>query len=81
MADFQGQKRFSEGNQDGLSEASRNPSSLSCTSLTSEGASERGHVALVVFGNAITSRMEASPVIIATNRSKPRAIPPWGGAP
>ena len=34
-----------------------------------------------VFGNAITSRIESAPAIIATMRSRPKAMPPCGGAP
>ena len=33
------------------------------------------------FGNAITSRMLSSPHTSITSRSRPSAIPPWGGAP
>ncbi len=33
------------------------------------------------FGNAIKSRIVSCPPKIATNRSKPKAIPPCGGAP
>src|SRR5690606_17409476 len=34
-----------------------------------------------VLGKAITSRRELAPHINITRRSKPGAIPPWGGAP
>ena len=37
--------------------------------------------ALFVLGNAMTSRIESSPANRATKRSKPKAIPPCGGAP
>jgi hypothetical protein len=38
-------------------------------------------VALAVLGNAMTSRIELSPARIATMRSSPSAIPPWGDVP
>jgi len=55
--------------------------SISCSTLTRDGASVSGQAAFCVFGKAITSRIESAPVIIITNRSKPKAIPPWGGVP
>ena len=54
--------------------------SASCSGATVEGASHIKSVALVVFGNAITSRMLSCPSDSATIRSSPRAIPPCGGA-
>ncbi len=57
------------------------PSSRSWASLTSEGASVIRSVALAVFGKAMTSRMEGSPARIEMIRSRPRAMPPWGGVP
>jgi hypothetical protein len=33
------------------------------------------------LGKAMTSRMEGSPQSSITRRSKPKAMPPWGGAP
>src|SRR5690606_4996024 len=56
-------------------------SSRSCASSTGEGASVRRQDALAVLGKAITSRRELAPHINITRRSKPGAIPPWGGAP
>ena len=40
-----------------------------------------GQVAFWVLGKAITSRMEEDPVKSIINRSTPKAMPPWGGAP
>src|SRR3989344_5793245 len=34
-----------------------------------------------VFGKAITSRIFGSSNKMLSNRSRPQAIPPWGGAP
>ena len=48
---------------------------------TSEGDSVMRHVPFAVFGKAITSRMLEVPQRIAMSRSKPRAMPPCGGAP
>src|SRR5690606_21246926 len=59
----------------------RSPSSRSCLADTLPGASVSGHAADWVFGNAITSRIELAPVISMISRSRPKARPPWGGAP
>ena len=48
---------------------------------TAEGDSVIRQTPLAVFGKAITSRMLGVPQRIAFNRSKPRAMPPCGGAP
>src|SRR3984885_10195495 len=56
-------------------------SSLSCVSLTSVGSSINRSAAVWVLGNAITSRILSAPAINIANRSRPKAIPPCGGAP
>ncbi len=48
---------------------------------TSEGAPIIKSTPAAFLGNAITSRMLSSPQASATMRSKPKAIPPCGGAP
>src|SRR2546426_212575 len=55
--------------------------SFSCCGSTSEGDSSMSDIALVVFGNAITSRIDFSPVKSIQILSNPNAMPPWGGAP
>lgn len=55
--------------------------SRNCFGSTGAGDSVMRSVAFAVFGNAITSRIEGVPHRIAIKRSKPRAIPPCGGAP
>ena len=40
-----------------------------------------GSLALLVFGKAMTSRMESLRARSITRRSKPSAMPPCGGAP
>ena len=45
------------------------------------GESDIRSVAWFVFGKAITSRIDSTPQSMAQIRSKPNAIPPWGGAP
>ena len=57
------------------------PSSWSCSASNSVGEPSIGEIALAVFGKAITSRMESLPVISATRRSRPAAMPACGGAP
>ena len=57
------------------------PSSRSWASSTSLGESVMRHDALVVLGNAMTSRIDDAPVSSMMMRSNPRAIPPCGGAP
>ena len=59
----------------------RIPKSRSWVGSTGAGAWVNGHSAVLVFGNAITSRIEDAPVINITRRSRPNAKPPWGGAP
>src|SRR6185436_5165587 len=56
-------------------------SSRSCFSVTGVGASTIMSWPRCVLGNAITSRIWSTPASIATMRSRPKAIPPWGGAP
>ncbi len=51
------------------------PNSSSWALSTREGAPVSGQVARRDLGKAITSLMESRPHIIATKRSKPRAIP------
>ena len=36
---------------------------------------------LLFFGKAMKSRIISSPARIAIRRSRPKATPPWGGAP
>src|SRR5690606_5324 len=60
---------------------SRSPSSRSCFSSTGLGACTSRSWARCVFGNAITSRIDAVPAMRATRRSRPNAMPPCGGAP
>ncbi len=55
--------------------------SRSCFSVTGVGASTMRSWPRCVLGNAITSRIWSTPAIIATMRSRPKAMPPWGGAP
>ncbi len=57
------------------------PSSRNWRSGTGEGASHIRSVPRAVLGNGMTSRIEVSPARIMTRRSKPRAMPPCGGAP
>ena len=57
------------------------PSSESCWVETEKGAEVRGQVPVWVLGKAITSRIDAAPVIIIISLSKPKAMPPCGGAP
>ena len=59
----------------------RIPNSLNCSFPTPEGDSAIRSCAAVVFGNAITSRIDFSPAINITTRSIPSAIPPCGGVP
>ena len=56
-------------------------SSRNCFSFTVDGAPAIRSCAWAVFGNAITSRIDGSPHMIATVRSRPIAIPPCGGVP
>src|SRR6185312_11333668 len=56
-------------------------SSRNCFGSTVEGDPAMRSTALAVFGKAITSRIDDSPARIATIRSSPRAMPPWGGVP
>ena len=59
-----------------------NPISRSTSAGTGLGAPVIGSVAsLVALGNASTDAMDLAPHSIATNRSKPMAKPPCGGAP
>jgi tricorn protease len=60
---------------------SRIPNSFNWRSGTVDGASHMRSVPFAVLGNAITSRIEVSPASNITNRSRPKAMPPWGGAP
>ena len=55
--------------------------SLSCVEATRDGASVMTQMAFCVLGKAITSRIDVAPVKIAVSRSRPKARPPWGGAP
>src|SRR5690606_1115323 len=56
-------------------------SSRSDLPSTTPGAWVMTQAALWVFGKAITSRIDCAPVISITRRSRPKARPPWGGAP
>ena len=55
--------------------------SASCASGIGDGAPVIRHCAVVVFGKAITSRIDSVPAISAAMRSMPKAMPPCGGAP
>src|SRR3954468_22845862 len=57
------------------------PSSSSCYSSTGLGARTSRSCAHCVLGKAITSGMESAPAMSATMRSRPKAMPPCGGAP
>jgi hypothetical protein len=57
------------------------PSSVSWSSPTSEGEPVMRSKAPVVLGKGMTSRMDSSPARNMTSRSKPKAMPPCGGAP
>src|SRR5262249_8471731 len=57
------------------------PSAGSCSGKTEAGAFVMRSMPEVVFGNAMTSRSDDAPAAIAQMRSRPRAMPPWGGAP
>ena len=46
-----------------------------------DGAPVIRHCAVVVFGKAMTSRIDSVPAISAAMRSMPKAMPPCGGAP
>src|SRR5690606_23746799 len=59
----------------------RRCSSFSWRGSTVDGAPAIRSTAAAVFGNAMTSRIDGSPARIATIRSRPSAMPPWGGAP
>jgi len=50
-------------------------------SSTGEGACTSRSCARLGLGKAITSRIDSVPAIMATILSKPKAMPPWGGAP
>ena len=60
---------------------SRMCSSRNCFSSTGLGAWVSRSCARWVFGKAITSRIDSAPVISVTRRSRPKAMPPCGGAP
>ena len=57
------------------------PRAASCVGATGSGEFVIGSAPDWVFGKAMTSRMFSSPARIATRRSRPKAKPPWGGAP
>ena len=54
---------------------------LQAMAATGLGACVSKHCARCVFGKAMTSRIDSAPAIMATIRSRPKAMPPWGGAP
>lgn len=56
-------------------------SSASCLSETAAGAPVSAHCACAVLGNAMTSRMLGAPASSMASRSRPKAMPPCGGAP
>ena len=56
-------------------------SSSSCASSTKSGQLVMGSEAFWTLGKASTSRRLSQPSSCMTIRSRPRAIPPWGGAP
>src|SRR6185503_5918035 len=55
--------------------------SRSCCSVTRVGAPVSRSCPRCVFGKAITSRIASVPAMSATMRSRPKAMPPCGGAP
>ena len=57
------------------------PSSFNCFASTGAGAPVIRSRAFWFFGKAITSRMFVVPASIIAQRSRPRAMPPCGGAP
>src|SRR5688572_8543467 len=59
----------------------RRCSSRSCFSVAGLGAPVSRSWPRCVLGKAITSRIASAPAIRATMRSKPKAMPPCGGAP
>ena len=60
----------------------RRLTSFSWRPVTALGAPVMGSLALLVFGKAMTSRMESLPGPAGmTRRSQPKAMPPCGGAP
>ena len=59
----------------------RNPRSFNCRLSTGAGAPVIRSRPLWFLGKAITSRMFVVPASIMVKRSKPRAMPPCGGAP
>src|SRR5262249_55329864 len=61
--------------------ASLIPNSRNWRGSTSAGDCDIKSIPRLFFGKAITSRIESSPQSNITNRSKPIAMPPCGGAP
>src|SRR5512140_1018881 len=59
----------------------RRESSERSSSCTGAGAPSIKELKLVLLGNAMVSRNELRPARSMTRRSRPRAIPPCGGAP
>src|SRR5690625_1345900 len=57
------------------------PSCSSCSSVAAAGAPVSGSAPRWFLGKAITSRMLSVPARNITSRSRPQAMPPWGGAP
>src|SRR6266545_1301924 len=57
------------------------PASARCCGVIGVGAPVSGSYALPLFGNAITSRIDSTPVSSAAIRSQPSAAPPCGGGP
>lgn len=57
------------------------PTSFHCASEMAVGAEVSGSDPVMLFGNAITSRIDALPRSRDNRRSNPMAKPPWGGQP
>ena len=58
-----------------------NPNSFSWSLSISEGVLIITSLPEVFLGNAIKSLIDSWPLNRAQSRSKPKAIPPWGGVP
>ena len=56
-------------------------SSRSCLKSASDGEPVISSTPRLFFGKAMTSRILSAFAISMTRRSRPSAIPPWGGAP
>src|SRR5947209_5367920 len=64
-----------------LGDSCYNPNSFNCLVSTGAGAPVIRSRAFWFLGKAMTSRMLVVRASIIARRSRPRAMPPWGGAP